>query len=395
MSGPAFSFAGEDTLGRCASKRVRFAEEDKAMPTVLLVDDDDSVTRSLARMLASEPFDVVTTNHPAQALDILKARSVDVIVSDENMPELSGADLLSRIRADHPDVVRVLLTGENDIRAAASAVNDGGVFRFLLKPCQRQLFVSTLHDAVAFRSTLPEDRAKLSRAFEEALALLWLAQQPIVEYDGTIAASELLLRSGADGFKGPEWFLHSAATIGRSAELEAAIAVEVVKNLELFDDRLLFVNVDPGALMREDLFAPLRSYAGRIVLEITERDALGDRDRVGDRIRELKARGFRIAVDDLGSGYSGLNAVVDLMPDVIKLDMQLVRDVDTSFVKERLVTSISTAARELGIRVVAEGIERPEELRKLIVAGCDLFQGYLIARPSTAPPEGLGPITIR
>jgi EAL domain-containing protein (putative c-di-GMP-specific phosphodiesterase class I) len=83
------------------------------------------------------------------------------------------------------------------------------------------------------------------------------------------------------------------------------------------------------------------------------------------------------------------------MPDVIKLDMQLVRDVDTSFVKERLVTSISTAARELGIRVVAEGIERPEELRKLIVAGCDLFQGYLIARPSTAPPEGLGPITIR
>jgi EAL domain-containing protein (putative c-di-GMP-specific phosphodiesterase class I) len=366
-----------------------------AMPTVLLVDDDDSVTRSLARMLATEPFAVITTNHPTEALDILKAQPVDVIVSDENMPELSGADLLSRIRADHPDVVRVLLTGENDIRAAASAVNDGGVFRFLLKPCQRQLLVSTLHDAVVFRSTLPEDPSKLTRAFDEALALLWLAHQPIVEYDGTIAGSELLLRSGADGFNGPEWFLHAAATLGRSEELERAIGAEAVRNIPLLDDRLLFVNVDPGALMREDLFEPLCPHAHRIVLEITERDALGDRCRVADRVRELKARGYRIAVDDLGSGYSGLNAVVDLVPDVIKLDMQLVRDVDTSFAKERLVTSISTAARELGIRVVAEGIERPEELRKLILSGCDLFQGYLIARPSTAPPIGLmGPVTV-
>ncbi len=373
---------------------VRAVGEAKAMPTVLLVDDDDKVTRSLVRMLAREPFDVVTTNHPARALDILKAQPVDVIVSDENMPELSGADLLARIRADHPDVVRVLLTGGSDIRAAASAVNDGGVFRFLLKPCTHGVFVATLRDAIAFRSTLPEDPAKLTRAFDEALALLWLAQQPIVEYDGAIAASELLLRSGADGFKGPEWFLRAAAKLGRSPDLEQAIAHEVLKNLAHFDDRMLFVNVDPGALMREDLFAPLCPHASRIVLEITERDALGDKARVADRIRELKARGFGIAVDDLGSGYSGLNAVVDLMPDVIKLDMQLVRDVDVSFVKERLVTSISTAARELGIRVVAEGVERPEELRKLIAAGCDLFQGYLIARPSTAPPD-MGPFSIR
>ena len=353
-------------------------------PTVLLVDDDKDVTRTLALSLRREPIRVLTSNGAKAALEVLASDEIYVIVSDENMPEMGGSELLARIRVDHPDVVRVLLTGGNDMRSAASAVNDGGVFRFLLKPCKPSLLVATLNEAIAFRNSLPVDKARLGRELDEALAQLWLAHQPIFGRAGEIEGNGLLLRSCAPSFRGPEWMLGAAATLERSPQLERAIGAEVARVASLLDRGLIFVNVDPAALSRDALFEPFAHAADRVVLEITERDAVGEKDHVAERIERLRARGFRIAVDDLGSGYAGLNAVVDLSPDIIKLDMQLVRGVDASFVKQRLVTSICSAAKDLGIRVVAEGIEREEERRAVLEAGADLLQGYLLGRPSRA-----------
>ncbi len=354
-------------------------------PTVLLVDDDMDVTRTLALSLRREPIRVLTSNHARAALAMLESDEIDVVVSDENMPEMNGSELLARIRVDHPDVVRVLLTGGNDMRSAASAVNDGGVFRFLLKPCKPSLLLSTLNEAIAFRNSLPIDKARLGRELDEALAQLWLAHQPIFGRDGQIEGNELLLRSSAPSFRGPEWMLNAAATLERSPLLERAIGAEVARMAENLHTGMIFVNVDPAALSREALFDPFAHVAHRIVLEITERDAVGDKDHVNTRIEQLRTRGFRIAVDDLGSGYAGLNAVVDLSPDIIKLDMQLVRGLDTSFVKQRLVASICSAAKDLGILVVAEGIEREEEQRAVLAAGVDFLQGYHLGRPSKSP----------
>ena len=104
-----------------------------------------------------------------------------------------------------------------------------------------------------------------------------------------------------------------------------------------------------------------------------------------ERLRGCRERGMRVAIDDLGAGYASLNSVAELEPEVIKLDMVLVRDVHLHPVRQRLVRALVGAAMELDVAVVAEGVETRDELACLVECGCDLFQGWLFARPT----EGL------
>jgi EAL domain-containing protein (putative c-di-GMP-specific phosphodiesterase class I) len=108
---------------------------------------------------------------------------------------------------------------------------------------------------------------------------------------------------------------------------------------------------------------------------------------VRSRIGALRAAGFRIAVDDLGAGYAGLTTFALLEPDVVKLDMALVRDVHKEATKQTLVRTMIAMCKELGIVVTAEGIECAEERDALAQAGCDLMQGYLFARPGDPFPS--------
>lgn len=354
--------------------------------SVLFVDDDVDLTRGIALALRREPFRVLTSNDPIEALQIVARESVDVVVSDDQMPQMGGAELLSALRGSHPHVVRILLTGQTDIRRAATAINDAGVFRFLLKPFDRALLVATLSAAFSTADALaPIDRREEELRFDAALEHLWMAQQPIYDRTGHVAGFELLMRSAAPDFGGPEHLIGMAKVLDRSVELDRSVGDRAVFAAAALVDHLIFVNVDPPSLSRGELFTPLLPHARHIVLEITERDARGEPKALARRIAELKALGFKVAVDDLGSGHAGLNSVVDLSPDIVKLDMNLIRDVDESFVKQRLVRSVCDAARDLSIRVVAEGIERVAELDATYDAGCDYFQGYLLGRPAREP----------
>jgi EAL domain-containing protein (putative c-di-GMP-specific phosphodiesterase class I) len=100
------------------------------------------------------------------------------------------------------------------------------------------------------------------------------------------------------------------------------------------------------------------------------------------RIDALRRQGFRIAVDDLGAGYAGLTCIADLAPDVVKVDMSLVRGLDRDPMRRRLVRAITDLSVELGIRTVAEGVETAAERDALEAMGCDLMQGFLFARPA-------------
>ena len=118
------------------------------------------------------------------------------------------------------------------------------------------------------------------------------------------------------------------------------------------------------------------------MLEITERGALDAVDNVRERIQRLRGLGYRVAIDDLGAGYAGLTSVAQLEPEFVKLDMSLVRDVDTSPLKRRLVGSMVEACRGSSMQVVAEGVETAAEKAVLAELGCDLLQGYHFARPT-------------
>ncbi|MFN3581008.1 MAG: EAL domain-containing protein, partial [Pseudomonas sp.] len=119
----------------------------------------------------------------------------------------------------------------------------------------------------------------------------------------------------------------------------------------------------------------------RIVLELTEWKDPRLFAGLPQAIAALQAHGIRVAIDDFGAGYSGLNLLAEFQPDIIKLDMEMVRDIDRDPVRQAIVKGILGVCIALNIEVIAEGIESLAELRLLQSLGINLFQGYLFAKP--------------
>ena len=123
------------------------------------------------------------------------------------------------------------------------------------------------------------------------------------------------------------------------------------------------------------------------MVELTEQEAVEDYDGLRHDLAPWLARGVRIAIDDAGAGYSSLRHVIELTPDFLKLDRELVRDLDRDRNRRALVGAMSAFAAEVGTSVIAEGVETAEELEVLRDAEVDLVQGYLLARPGTPWPR--------
>jgi EAL domain-containing protein (putative c-di-GMP-specific phosphodiesterase class I) len=124
-----------------------------------------------------------------------------------------------------------------------------------------------------------------------------------------------------------------------------------------------------------------------VILEITERSLLEEVPSAHARIQSLRKLGFRLAIDDLGAGYAGLNSWAQLEPDLVKLDMTLVRDINLMPIKRSLVKAMIDVCRDLDVALIAEGIETVEERDALRELRCPLMQGYLFARPAASFPE--------
>jgi len=221
---------------------------------------------------------------------------------------------------------------------------------------------------------------------------MWIAFQPIVRVsDHTIFGYEALLRSHEPSMPAPEPILRAAEQLGALSRLGRRIRTSAsIPASKANDNWTLFVNLHPQDLLDPDLHderSALARISDRVVLEVTERASISDIENVRARVGALRALGFRIAVDDLGAGYAGLNSFALLEPEFVKLDMTLIRDVDKSTVKQKLVKSLASLCKDMGLHVVAEGVETPAERDAVVDLGCDLLQGYLFARPGPAFPE--------
>ncbi len=120
----------------------------------------------------------------------------------------------------------------------------------------------------------------------------------------------------------------------------------------------------------------------RLIFEVTENEQVRNPEHLRSIFREYKKRGMITAIDDFGAGHSGLNLLADFQPDIVKLDMALTRGIHLDRVRVAIVRAMVGMCRDLGISVIAEGIEVAEELESLRALGVRLFQGYLLARPA-------------
>lgn len=378
-----------------------------ATGNLLIVDDDQVLRRSMRRMLARAGFSADTAANGEEALELVRRKAYDCIVSDISMPGMDGIGLLRAVREQDLDVPVLLVTGAPSVATAVRAV-EYGAFQYLEKPFDPAALTRLVAKAmqlgrmarvkrealelVGDASRLVGDRAGLEAAFGRALDALWMAFQPIVRSsDGSVFAYEALMRTTEPAIPHPGALLDAAERLDRLVELGRTVRSRAAGAIGAAPhDALLFVNLHVRDLLDDSLLtldAPLSRIASRVVLEITERASLDTIPGAGARVAALRDLGFRIAIDDLGAGYAGLTAFASLEPEVVKLDMSLVRGVDGAPRKRKLIEAMTHLCKDMGVLVVGEGVETVGERDFLIEAGCDLLQGYLFAKPGKPFPE--------
>jgi EAL domain-containing protein (putative c-di-GMP-specific phosphodiesterase class I) len=214
---------------------------------------------------------------------------------------------------------------------------------------------------------------------------------PIVRLaDGQVVGHEALTRPlGGVSFDTVEEMFAFAESSDLLTEFErlcrrTAITAAATKP----DLGLLFLNASARAVEDPDWSAPAMEEALKgaglqphdIVVEITERVAIVRHDEFQTALRTFKDRGYRVAVDDMGAGYASLQSLAAIEPDFLKFDVSLVRDIDRSSIKRSLLESLRQLGEKIGARVIAEGVERPEEMRTLTDLGIELGQGFFFHR---------------
>jgi diguanylate cyclase (GGDEF)-like protein len=212
--------------------------------------------------------------------------------------------------------------------------------------------------------------------------------QPIVSLSsGESAGYEALARFAGKPGLPPAWWFSQAHRFGLGAALEAEAVRAALASGERPHGAFLSVNLSPSALATCEVQALLEGDLRGLVIEITEEERVLDVDALQRHLDPLRARGARIAVDDAGEGYAGLQQVMSMRADIIKLDRALVADVHTDPAKIALIGSLVHFARSTGAEICAEGIETLDELRVLVHLGVAYGQGWALARPGPPWPR--------
>ncbi len=381
-------------------------------PRVLLAGGDAAELEFHADALRRAGYEVVTAGDATKALQVIVHQSIDVVVAEARVAGSTDAALLQEIRRRDLEIPLIVLT---PLGGAATPTLEQDVFRSIEAPAAEEQLRAAVRDAVVLataqrvrreaESVAPPARPPSGRApserplgdrFLAALAGIHMAYQPVVSaethapigYEALMRNSERTLASPLAVLEAAER-LGSIHLLGRTARRHVAMTLSTSPPIGS-----VYVNLHPADLADEDLYredAPLTEHAARVVLEITERASLEAVGDVKGRVERLRRLGFRIAVDDLGAGYAGLSVFALLAPDVVKLDMSLVRGIGEDLVKQRVTKSMITLSRDLGMELIAEGVETVAERDALIRLGCVQLQGYLFARPGPPFPVALWP----
>lgn len=249
-------------------------------------------------------------------------------------------------------------------------------------------FVANLNSRLSEDPALARQRSEAIERIKEVIDdpnSIHVVFQPMVDLStNRPVAMEALSRFTSPPRRGPDKWFEEAWTVGLGIELELTALKRAASLIErLPGDCLLAVNVSPDTVISAEFAELITSLpAERLILELTEHSPIDEYLAVSEALREFRRRGGRLAIDDAGAGYASFRHVLELYPDIIKLDIQLTRRVESDAALRALTQSMVRLGFELNAMIVAEGVETPEQLAALQDLGVKYGQGFYLSRPA-------------
>jgi EAL domain-containing protein (putative c-di-GMP-specific phosphodiesterase class I)/CheY-like chemotaxis protein len=379
----------------------------------LIADDEPRLRGALADLIGSEGSMrlVGSAGDADEAIAMAEAIRPDVAIVDVKMPAGGGPRAARGIMEASPDTRVIALSAHEDRQTVLEMLRAGAV-SYLVKGTTPDEIVRSIGRAAQGQASLSSEvmdgivhelTTKLRR--EEVATVDRLTRQtrvrrliegeglvmhfqPIVDLStGAIVGSEALARFLDEPDRPPNERFREAADVGLGVELElAAIRSALAEVGNVPAGTYISVNASHRVAMHRGLLGLLdEAPVERLVVEITEHEPVEDYDAFTSALRLLRERGVRIAIDDAGAGFSSLRHTLRLAPDIVKLDISITRDIDTDRGRRALASAMISFADEMGMVIVAEGVETEAERATLKELGVPFGQGYLFAKPGPLP----------
>ena len=371
---------------------------------VLIIDDDHEI-RDILDELLSQSYDCMTSSSAANALELLASQPFDVILTDINMPGMTGLEMIPYLTNLAPRSVVVMISGQLMIESAIGAMR-AGAFDYITKPfdlAQVKSVVSRalehgkrLHDSPVGVNQKDKTIERLEQALKDGAFVVHYQPQVDIQSSNLVGAEALVRWNDETGLRLPGEFIPLAEETGLIVELgESVLRAACAQARKWYDaglvDFRVAVNVSPQQLQQEgfpDTVAEILEAAElpsrNLEIEVTETSLMQDTEAGIRTLNALRRAGVKIAIDDFGTGYSSLNYLKRLPIDSVKLDASFVKDATRHPDDAALVMAIITLAHNLRKKVIAEGIESEDQLAFLRLLRCDEGQGYFLGRPGSS-----------
>lgn len=376
---------------------------------VLIADDEPALRGAIAELLAHEDGLVLVgeAGDADQAIELAVARRPDVALVDVRMPAGGGPRAAREIIRLSPDTRVIALSAFED-RATVLEMLRAGAVGYLVKGTAGADLLVSIERVADGGASLSNDvlngivqelssqlrreemeweqrsarRGEISRFLSgEGVSMVF---QPILDLrNRTVVGMEALARFRSLPLRPPNAWFAEAVEHELGIPLELVAIRKAMRSLSAVPEgAYLSVNCSHRAAASLELAALIGEHAPRMVLEITEHEAIEDYGALAAGLGSLRNRGLRVAIDDAGAGFASLRHALMLRPDIVKIDISITRDIDRDRAKRALASALVSFAGEMEMAIVAEGIERAEELETLVELGVPLGQGFYLAEPA-------------
>ncbi|MBV8060115.1 MAG: EAL domain-containing response regulator [Alphaproteobacteria bacterium] len=366
---------------------------------MLVIDDEEDICDLIAEIASRRGMEVKTISHPEQVQGLVTAFAPEMIMLDLMMPGTDGVELL-RMLAETSKTTKICLMSGSDTRVLNSARRLGSAHGLeVIAALEKPITVAALNglfESIMSAHKPAHDPADLATAINDGSMPIYL--QPVVEIaTRRVKGAEALIRltHPARGVLTPDQFLQSVADQGLMQPMTDMVIKESIRHASRWhqagENMTLSINVTASTLLDltlPDRIAELCKHHNlppeRLILEVTENEAMRDVTRTMDVLLRMRIRNIGVSIDDFGTGHSSLRELQRMPFSELKVDKGFVSDMATSRDCEVIVNSIIDLGHNLGLKVIAEGVEDARTWNMLASKGCDFGQGYLMGKPMPA-----------